>query len=292
MSLVTEPTRNLTITKLGPALAADIAGVDLNQPLTSQQVEQLHAAWKEHMVLRFRGQAALTLRNLVDFSRHFGALDKRPTVSYEMSAEHNALPDEITVISNIRSGGKPLGALGDGEAVWHADMTYNPRPPTGAVLYSKEVPPTGGNTHFANMCAAYESLEPVLKKRVETLSCVHDASRNSAGELRLGYTDNDDPRKTVGATHPLVMEHPQTGRRYLMLGRRRNAYVVGLSLEDSEALLDRLWSHATQPCFSWAQVWTTGDVVMWDNRCTLHKRDSFDPTTRRLMFRTQISADR
>jgi taurine dioxygenase len=206
-----------------------------------------------------------------------------------MSREHDALPPDITVISNVKVGGRPLGALGDGEAVWHADMTYNERPPKGACLYAVEVPPSGGDTHFASMYLAYETLPASLKERITGLKCIHDASRNSAGELRLGFADNTDPRKTIGASHPLVFTHPDTGRPCLLLGRRRNAYIVGLGLDESEVLLDQLWAHATRPELTWTQVWKVGDVMMWDNSCTMHRRDSFDASSRRLMYRTQIA---
>jgi taurine dioxygenase len=140
------------------------------------------------------------------------------------------------------------------------------------------------------MYMAYDSLSDELKQRIQHLSCVHDASRNSAGELRLGFTDNTDPTQTVGAVHPMVTTQPQTGKKALMLGRRRNAYIKGLALQESESLLDALWAHATQDRFTWTQVWTVGDVMMWDNTCTLHKRDAFDPHSRRLMYRTQIAS--
>lgn len=272
------------------ALGAEVHGLDMNEPLTPEQVRVVQQAWNEHLVLRFRGQGKLTLEGLARFSRNFGTLDKRPTASVEMSSAHDQLPAEITVISNVKVEGKPVGALGDGEAVWHSDMTYNERPPKGACLYAVEVPPSGGNTHFSNLYRAYDTLPEDVKQRIVSLSCVHDASRNSAGELRLGFEDNTDPRKTVGAVHPLVAVHPETGRKCLLLGRRRNAYIVGLELEQSEKLLDLLWTHATQPQFTWTQVWQVGDVVMWDNRCTLHRRDSFDPNSRRLMYRTQIAS--
>ena len=288
MTLKMEMPQEFSIVKFDAALGADVVGIDLNAPLAAEQVEQLRNAWTEHLVLRFRGQTGLSLENQIAFSRNFGSLDKRPTVSYEMSKEHDALPAEITVISNIRSGGKPMGALGDGEAVWHADMTYNEHPPRGACLHAKEVPASGGDTHFANMYLAYDTLDAGLRARIEPLRCVHDGSRNSAGELRLGYVDNKDPRETRGAVHPLVSAHPVTGRRFLMLGRRRNAYVLGLELSESEQLLDQLWAHATQPKHAWGQKWAAGDLLMWDNVCTLHRRDSFDPSARRLMYRTQI----
>lgn len=269
-------------------LGAEVQGVDLNA-LCAEEVETIREAWKYHLVLRFRGQGNLSLQRLADFSRHFGTLDKRPTASVPMSEAHEQLPPEITVISNVKVAGKPLGALGDGEAVWHTDMTYNECPPKGACLYAVEIPPAGGNTYFGNMYEAYETLPAQLKERIATLRCVHDASRNSAGELRIGFEDNTDPRKTRGAVHPLVSVHPETGRKCLLLGRRRNAYVVGLELEDSEQLLDALWGHATQERFTWAQQWQVGDVIMWDNRCTMHRRDAFDPASRRLMYRTQIA---
>jgi taurine dioxygenase len=270
-------------------LGADVTGIDLNEPLTPKQVEVVKDAWARHMVLRFRGQQHLGVEGLVSFSRNFGPLDRRPTASVEMSRAYEDLPPEVTVISNVKVDGKPFGALGDGEAVWHTDMTYNERPPKGACLYSVKVPPTGGNTQFANMYLAYETLPADLNKRIQDLVCIHDASRNSAGELRLGFVDNTDPRKTVGAKHPLVSVHAVTGRKCLLLGRRRNAYVVGLAVDESEALLDRLWAHATQPELTWTQVWKVGDVMMWDNTCTMHRRDSFDPQTHRLMYRTQIA---
>ncbi|NDZ14056.1 hypothetical protein C7T35_29220 [Variovorax sp. WS11] len=291
MSSAIEVTHAPTVSPSGAALGADIGSIDLNEALAPAQVDAIKAAWADHLVLRFRNQKRLTLENLVAFSRHFGTLDKRPTASGKMSVEHDALPPAITVISNVKVGGKPLGALGDGEAVWHADMTYNERPPKGACLYAVEVPPAGGDTHFSNMYRAYETLDPTLQSRIRDLRCVHDASRNSAGELRLGFSDNTDPRQTVGATHPLVSVHAVTGRACLLLGRRRNAYIAGLDLEESEALLDQLWAHATRPELTWTQVWKVGDVMMWDNSCTMHRRDSFDPGARRLMYRTQIAGD-
>jgi taurine dioxygenase len=290
MNTAVELAPTLAVVPSGAPLAADITGIDMNEPLAAAEVEMIQQAWADHLVLRFRGQQHLTLEGLANFSRHFGPLDLRPRSSVKMSRAHEVLPPEITVISNVKADdGKPLGALGDGEAVWHTDMTYNERPPKGACLYAVEVPPSGGNTHFANMYMAYETLAADLKERVRDLRCIHDASRNSAGELRIGYEDVTDPRKTVGAVHPLVSVHAVTGRRCLLLGRRRNAYIVGLPLDESEALLDQLWAHATQAELTWTQVWRVGDVMMWDNTCTMHKRDAFDPSTRRLMYRTQIA---
>jgi taurine dioxygenase len=290
MNLAAELAPVPTVAASGAPLGADVTGIDLNEPLTPAQADAVKQAWAQHLVLRFRGQQHLTLPGLANFSRNFGPLDLRPIRSNpDMSRAHDDLPPEITVISNVKVDGKALGALGDGEAVWHTDMTYNERPPKGACLYAVEVPPAGGDTHFANMYLAYETLPADLKERIAHLRCIHDASRNSAGELRLGFADNTDPRKTVGAVHPLVSVHAVTGRKCLLLGRRRNAWIVDLPLDESEALLDRLWAHATRPELTWKQAWQVGDVMMWDNTCTMHRRDAFDPQSRRLMYRTQIA---
>jgi taurine dioxygenase len=282
-------TADLRIVPSGRALGADVEGLDMRQPLTDAMRDAFLAAWDDHLVLRVRGQHGMTLEEFVTFSRRFGELDMRPVASGEMSRAVEDLPREITVISNVKLDGKPIGGLGDAESIWHADMTYNERPPKAACLFAVEIPPSGGNTYFSNMYLAYETLPADLKERVGQLRCVHDASRNSAGQLRNGYVDNDDPRKTVGATHPLVRTHPRTGKKCLLLGRRRGAYLAGLPLQESEALLDRLWAHATTPALTWGQEWKLGDVVMWDNTCTMHRRDSFDPSSRRLMYRTQIA---
>lgn len=273
------------------ALGADVLGVDLQRPLPPQQRAIVEKAWQEHLVLRFRGQGQLSYQAVVDFSRNFGDLDARPVRGAVRGSSQDDVPLEINVISNVIVDGKPIGGLGSDEAAWHADMTYVERPPKGSLLYGAEIPPKGGETSFCNMYQAYETLPAALKNRISTLRCVHDASRNSTGELRVGYKEVSDPRETVGAIHPLVRVHPVTGRSCLLLGRRRGAYVPGLPLQESEELLDALWKHATDPAFVWTQVWQLGDAVLWDNRCTMHRRESFDPSTRRIMYRTQIRGE-
>ena len=189
--------------------------------------------------------------------------------------------------------GKPIGNLGDGEAVWHADMTYVDLPPKAAMLHALEVPPpeAGGNTYFANMFEAYENLPADIKKAADDRIAVHDASRNSAGLLRKGYKEITDVRETPGAHHPLVRTDPESGRKALFLGRRPNAYVLGLEVTESEALLDALWAHATQPRFVMCHEWKVGDLLMWNNLSVLHRRDPFDPKTRRVMHRSQIKGN-
>lgn len=281
---------DISIVPSGSALAADVVGVDMRKPLGDGDIALIERAWADHLVLRFRGNVGLTPDELIAFSRHFGNLDKRP-IRGTVNGGTNDLPLEVNVISNIIVNGAPVGGLGSGEAVWHSDMTYVERPPKGSCLFSVEIPPVGGTTSFSNTYLAYETLPSELKRRIEDLKCVHDASRNSTGELRQGFEEVSDPRKTVGAVHPVVREHPVTRRKCLFLGRRQNAYLVGLSLEESEELLDELWSHAVSTDKTWTQVWQVGDAVLWDNRCTMHRRDAFDPNSRRLMYRTQIAGE-
>jgi taurine dioxygenase len=275
----------IEVRKIGEALGAEVSGVDLSQPLAPEVFAEIRKAWLEHLVLRFRGQA-LSDPQLLAFSRLFGELDPPGPNPYGKPF----LPDhpEMNVISNIKVDGAPIGGLGDGEAIWHADMTYVERPPMAAILHALEVPPSGGDTYWANMYLAYETLPADLKRAVEGRVAVHDATYNSAGLRRQGYKELTDPREAPGARHPLVRVHPETGRKCLFLGRRRNSYIVGLALAESEALLDEIWRHATQPELTFRQEWRVGDVLVWDNRCTLHRRDAFDPSTRRLMHRTQI----
>jgi taurine dioxygenase len=276
----------LTIRNLDGALGAEVGGVDLAEPLVPADLAAIEAAWQTRLVVLVRGQR-LSDPELLAFSRQFGELDPPGPNPYGV-ALNKAFP-EINVISNVVENGAPIGILGAGEAVWHADMTYIEIPPKAAVLYALEVPSGGGgNTYFADMFAAYEALPAALKGAIEGKIAVHDASRNSAGQLRKGYKDVTDVREAQGARHPLVRTHPETGRKALFLGRRPNSYIVGLEVAASEALLDALWAHATAPQFTVRHQWRVGDVLMWNNLAVLHRRDPFDAGSRRVMHRTQI----
>ena len=280
--------RGVAVRPTGAALAADVEGADLAGALAPETLVAIKGAWGDYLVLRFRGQA-LSDDDLMRFSRQFGELDWAPIAAANDAPEGRQY---IMVVSNVVENGQAIGQLGAYEAVWHTDMSYIPEPPMASALYSLEAPPAGGDTGFCNMYRAYETLTPELRRQIEGRLCRHDASRNSAGELRRGFVDAPDPSQTVGAEHPIVRTHPATGRKALFLGRRRNAYIPGLPLEDSEALLDALWAHATRDEFTWYQQWRAGDLILWDNRSVMHRRDAFDPATRRVMHRTQIKGDR
>ena len=287
MTAVIERQR-VTVRPTGAALAADVEGVDLAQQLTPAITGAIKAAWADNLVLRFRGQN-LSDDDLLRFSRQFGELDWAPIAATNDAPEGR---EYIMVVSNVVENGVAIGQLGAYEAIWHTDMSYVAEPPCASALYSLEVPESGGDTGFSNMYLALETLPGELRRRIEGRACRHDASRNSAGELRRGFVDAPDPSQTVGADHPIVRTHPMTGRKALFLGRRRNAYIPGLALADSEALLDALWEHAGKPELAWYQQWRAGDLILWDNRCVMHRSDAFDPAARRVMHRTQVKGDR
>ena len=270
----------------GKALGADIEGVDLSKPIDQTTLAAIINAWSDHLVLRFREQK-LSDPDLERFSAMMGPLDKAPGYTQGVRTDVNS--DCVTVISNVIVNGVAIGDLGNTEALWHTDMSYNEEPPMASALYSLEIPPAGGDTGFCNLYQAWETLPTELRERLSGRLCIHDSSTNSVGGLRRGYTEVTDPRLAPGARHPLVIIHPVTRRECLFLGRRRNAYIVGLPLQESEQLLDAVWAHATQPQFTWYQQWQVGDLILWDNRCVMHRRDDFDPASRRIMHRTQIA---
>jgi taurine dioxygenase len=286
--MTTNNAATIEVVPSGAALGAEIRGVDLGAAPPAGVLDAIGAAWDEHLVLVLRGQR-LEDAQLLAFSRHFGALDP-PGANPYGEPFHNRHP-ELNVISNVVENGRPQGNLGDGEAVWHADMTYVVRPPRGAALYALEIPPGQGHTWFANMYAAFEALPAALARAIDGRVAVHDAAHNSAGMLRKGYREISDVRETPGARHPLVRTDPVSGRRCLFLGRRPRSWVVGLPVDESDALLDALWAHATQPRFAFVHRWQVGDLVMWQNLCVLHRRDSFDPRARRRLHRTQIRGE-
>jgi taurine dioxygenase len=276
----------MSVRPTGAALGAEIHGVDL-RALDAAAFGAVHRAWLDHQVLLFRN-LSLTDDDLVAFSRRFGDLDEAPV--QETGRRFVEGHPEIYVVSNVVQDGVAIGSLGSGEAVWHTDMSYLPDPPKASALYALEVPPSGGDTSFCSMYAAWDELPPALRRRVEGLRVKHDGTYNSGGYVRQGVTPTGDPRTSAGTLHPLVHAHPETGRRALYLGRRRNAYIEGLPLEESDALLDEIWTEATRDSLTWRHQWRAGDLVLWDNRCTMHRRDAFDSSTRRVMHRTQIKA--
>lgn len=265
---------------LGPGFVAGIEGVDVATIDDATFADVLHT-WKEAGVVRLRGQR-LDVESFLSFGARFGELDDAPGTPYRWEYP------KLAIISNIVEGGQALGSLGAGEAKWHTDMSYNPKPPRASILYGVEVPVGQGDTWFIDMAQAFENLPTELRRRVRSLACKHDATRNSTGTLRNGFAQDYDDAARPGAVHPLVIAHPLTGRPCLFLGRRLNAVVLGLAKAESDALLDALWEHVESSTAVWAQQWQVGDVIIWDNQRVMHRRDAFDQAARRLMHRAQI----
>jgi alpha-ketoglutarate-dependent taurine dioxygenase len=292
---------SITVSPFAAGLGADISGVDIRRPLGAADRDAIRAAWLDNLVLRFRDQPMDDAQHMA-FTRQFGELEFNPArlierqygVGTENAGRRRELPPEISVISNILEGGKPIGGLGDGEAFWHTDSSFVDVPPAASLLRSLEVPPpsAGGATYFLNCYTAYETLPEATKRRIDGRMMIHAATHSSGGKAHKGFESVADLSQVPGARQPMVRTHPETGRKSLFLGRRINAYVIGLPVAESEELLDGLWAHLVQERFTWRQDWRVGDLVWWDNRCAMHRRDAFDPATRRLMHRTQLKGDR
>lgn len=277
---------SFTVTSLGP-LGARIDGLDLSQALPPSSVRALLDAWHEHLVLVIK-QQPLNDRQLARFAGAFGELELAPIPE---TLKGNAyVPDtpEISVISNVLMDGIPIGGLGDAEATWHTDMSYLDAPPPGCLLHARVLPPEGGNTWFTNMYLAYEALPKALQSRIQNLTLNHDASTTSTGATRRGFNAISDVREAPGSRHPLVLVHPGSHRKALYLGRRLNAWIVGLSVEESENLLDELWSFCALEHHTYRHEWTLGDLVMWDNRCTMHRREGWPAEYSRTLHRAQL----
>lgn len=274
------------IKPINPTFIAEIEGVDVHT-ITTQDFNQIYQAWLEFGVLRVRNQP-LDEDELQAFSARFGPLGEIPMGRLPEKARAKIKNRYVTQLSNIIVDGKPIGGLGSAEATWHSDMTYIDIPPPASVLLAVEIPAQGGDTYFADQNAAYDALPDELQRRVQELTIKHNAAHTSVGSLRAGFESFDDPRDAPGAVHPIVMTHEETGKRALYLGRREWAYIPELSLEDSEVLLNELWSYAALDDNVWRQQWQADDLIIWDNRRVLHRRDDFDQHARRLMKRCQV----
>ena len=276
----------MKISPTGAAVGADVWDVQLDK-LDNATFQDIYQAWLDHNgVLRFPCQD-LNEDNFLEFAQRFGELDLAP-INANGGYWKPKYP-ELAVISNVVQDGRPVGSLGSYESKWHTDMSYNDLPPKASILHAIELPLDGGDTGFASTAAAYDALSEEMKERISGLTCKHDSSHNSVGQVRKGFRETYQKREDIpGAVHPLVAEHPETGRNVIYLGRRARAYICELEKSDSDALLDDLFAHITQPQFTWTQKWRLGDVVIWDNRCTLHRRDALDPNERRLLHRAQI----
>jgi taurine dioxygenase len=265
---------------------AEISDIDIRS-LTNDEFDQIYEAWLTFGVLRIRGQQ-LNEDELQAFSSRFGPLEEIPMGRLPESERVKIKNRYVTQLSNIIQNDKPIGGLGNAEASWHSDMTYVDNPPPASVLLGIEIPDKGGDTYFADQNAALTAIPVELATRLKDFSIKHNAAHTSIGKLRPGFAPFDDPRNAPGAKHPVISTHPETGKQALYLGRREWAYMPGLELAESEALLDEIWSYAALTENVWQQQWQPFDLIIWDNRRVLHRRDNFDQNARRLMKRCQV----
>ena len=276
----------MNINPITPNFVADISDIDLRS-ITADKFEQLYDAWLTYGVLRFRGQR-LDEDALQAFSARFGPLEEIPFGRMPASERAKIKNHYVTQLSNIIENGKPIGGLGNSEASWHSDMTYVEVPPPASILLGIEIPDQGGDTYFADQNAALDTMPQELVERLQSISIKHDAAHTSIGKLRPGFEPFDDPRDAPGTVHPAITTHPETGKQALYLGRREWAFIPGLELIESETLLDEIWSYAAKAENVWRQQWQPYDLIIWDNRRVLHRRDDFDQNSRRLMKRCQV----
>jgi taurine dioxygenase len=268
--------------------AHEVLGLRLWEPVDDFTADKLRELWARHPVLLFRRQA-LAERELADFSALFGPLER--VVRTEWASP---VVPEVGLISNLKDGqARPIGGLGDGELQWHSDQSYMMNPATGAALYAVELPPEGGTTSWVDLAGAYAGLPDRLKRLVEGRHAVFSYVKRLAGYQGVDRVISaETKRKTPSVLHPLVHTHPVTGRRALYLDSTTTIGIEGVDDASGSALLDEIYNFATRPEFVYRHEWQVGDVVMWDNGSTMHRREPFDPTARRLMKRTTIFLSR
>jgi taurine dioxygenase len=266
---------------LSPALGLEVLGVDLRNPIGTELAAQLEDVWHRGLVILLRDQD-LTEEDEVRFAECFGTLAK--TLNVHHTGKHPA----TMLISNIRKDGKPIGALPDGEMQFHTDQCYVERPAKGSMLYAIEVPSVGGNTLFANAYAAYETLPDEVKRRIDGKRAINAYDYTNASVKRGTQLGEGVPEYS----HPVVRTHPATGRKALYVNRLMTLAIEGLPEAESDDLLNVLFDHQEQRKFVYEHVWRVGDILMWDNRCTLHARTDFSSAERRLMRRVTILGEK
>jgi taurine dioxygenase len=270
-----------SVRPLSPALGAEISGVDLRNPIDASLKQQFLDAWHAHLVILVRGQE-LDEDQQVRFAETFGP-PARVTSGRTFPGIKNP---SVMLISNIRQDGKVIGALPDGEMHFHTDQCHQEMPAAATMLYAMEIPSKGGDTLFANAYAAYETLPDDIKRRIDGRRALNAYTTDVT--TRTG--SYDDAKSSYW--HPVVRTHPATGRKALYINRLMTREIEGLPKDESEALLEMLFDHQEQPQFVYAHVWRPGDILMWDNRCSLHARTDFSADERRLLRRVTILGEK
>jgi len=275
--------------QLHPTLAREVVGLRLWERLDDATVVELRALYAQYGVLVFRRQA-LSEAELAAFCALFGPLER--TVRSDWASP--ATP-EVTVLSNLQDGlGRPIGGLGDGELQWHSDQSYMQNPATGAALYAVELPLEGGETFWVDLRAAYAGLPRQLRAKIAGKRGIFDYAKRLAGYGRAAdqQISEEARRLTPPVSHALVRAHPETGDRSLYLDSTTTVGIDYMDTASGLALLDEVYQSATSDEYVYAHQWQVGDLVVWDNGFTMHRRTPFDPGARRLMKRMTMTLDR
>ena len=278
-------TTDVTIRPLSAALGAEILGIDLSRPIDEATFATIHRLFLDHSLILLRDQHFSPEQHIA-FSRRFGDLVIHVFDQFLLPGH-----PEILRVSNKRKNGALIG-LADAGKYWHSDLAYMKRPSLGSILYSLEIPPEGGNTLFANMTRAYDTLSHDMKARLEGLTAVNrvaEGRRTSAdGRIRMSKAQL---AKTPDVVHPVIRTHPETGRKSLYVSQSHTDRIVGMDEDGGRALIRELVAHATRPDNIYTHLWRPHDVLMWDNRCTMHRVSPYDRRRRRHMHRTTIEGD-
>jgi taurine dioxygenase len=272
----------LTIRRLGYALGAQITGLDLKSRLDDESVEALRKAWLDHVVLCFPGQD-LSAEEQIAFAGRFGELDDNHLTTHTS-------PIAVLVSKPVTLGERKYpGSIAN---IWHSDLAFTNRPSTGTFLNSKELPDIGGDTLFASMYLAYEGLSPAFQRLIEQVEAVHDVTLNAAFKGYSPQVQEERRRACPLVAHPIVRIHPETGRKALYVGERIRNF-VGMTEEETKPLLAFLNEHATRYEFQYRHQWSHGDLLMWDNRCAMHRAvEDFDRTQQRRLQRCTLLGPR
>lgn len=270
----------IEVRPLASTFGAEVLNFTITDDISDEMMTAIKALWAEHKLLLFRHQT-MSESTLVDFSRRFGELEIHVRTEY-LSVEH----PEVLYISNIEQDGRKIGILSDTEVGWHYDQIYLPRPAVGSLLAADTLPPDGGNTEFADMGAAFDALPDDTREKL--LNCRAVQSYEAFNRAYSVPTSTEQKKKSPDIDHPLVRRHPITGRPALYLCPGMTTEIVGWTKKQSEAMLAELFEWCVQPRFVYSHQWQDGDALLWDNACTMHRRDPFDQNHIRLMKRTTI----
>lgn len=262
---------------------AQISGVDLAQPQSESAIAQLRQLWSKHGVIVFRDQGELQEQDLVRFSRYFGNLEIHVRREY-LSPDN----PEVLYVSNKTDGdsGRAIGILSDHEVGWHHDQIYLERPALGSLLFSVEIPATGGNTEFINLADAYDALPSTRRDELDNLRAVQSYAYFNGQWSEP--TSEDQATRTPDIDHPLIRTHPETGRKAIYADPGMTVKIKDVDHDKGREILDSLFKHAIADEFRYSHEWRLGDAVMWDNASTMHRRGEFDSSASRLMKRTTI----